>query len=176
MTLPIVNIAAINHVARVDEELCSPHSLEEVTWSLHLRHELDEELGASICVNTLHKTIDSTNKSGGRRKSIVVNDRRIISIHIRHDSCLIYSRSRRSKNRNGVVGRAMRHHAHGDEHDHEIEENGKVGQDAEFLECADLTEAKAAEGPDKTANGIAKFELGDLRKGLAVADDDVTYA
>jgi len=70
----------------------------------------------------------------------------------------------------------MRHHAHGDEHDHEIEENGKVGQDAEFLECADLAEAKTTEGPDKTADGIAEFELGDLGKGLAVADDNVTNA
>ena len=70
----------------------------------------------------------------------------------------------------------MRHHAHGDEHDQEIEENGKVGQDPKFLECANLTDSKATDGPNETADSIAKFEFGDLGKGLAVADDNVTNA
>lgn len=68
----------------------------------------------------------------------------------------------------------MRHHAHGDKHDQDVDENGSIGQNPEFLERTDLTDEIAAKGPNKTADGVAEFELGDLRNGLAVADDYVT--
>ena len=176
LSLPIVNIATINHVARIDEELCPPHGLEEITRPLHLGHEFDEKLSTCICVNALHKAIDATNNTARIRKSVVVNDRWIIPIRIRQDSGLIYCRSSRSKNSDRKIRRAMCHHAHGDEHNQEIEENGKVGQYPKFLECADLTNGKATDGPNETADGIAKFEFGDLGKGLAVANDNVSNA
>jgi hypothetical protein len=176
LSLEIVDIAAINHVARIDEELCSPHGLEKITGSLHLCHEFDEKLSTGICVNTLHETVNGANKTARIRKSVVVNDRWIISVRIRCDGGQINCRSSRPKNRNRIVRRAMCHHAHADEHDHEIEENRSVGQDPKFLECADLTDTKANERPNETADGIAEFEFGDLGKGLAVADDDITDA
>jgi len=176
LSLPVVDVATINHVARVDEELGSPHGLEEITWSLHLPHELYEKLSTGICVNALHETVNTTNDTTGIRKSVVVDDGRIIAIGIWCDGYWINGRSCRSEDGYREVGRAVRHHAHGDEHDEEIEENGKVGQDSEFLECSHLADGKASDSPDETADGIAESELRDLRNGLAVTDDDVSNA
>ena len=33
LALPVVDVATVDHVASVDEELCSPHSFKEITRS-----------------------------------------------------------------------------------------------------------------------------------------------
>lgn len=114
--MEIVDITSVNHVARVDEELCTPHGLEEITWSLHLRHELDEQLSTGVCVHTLHESVDAPDDTARVGKSIVVDYRWVISVRIRRDGGRVNSRSGRPENRNGIVGGAVRHHAHADEH------------------------------------------------------------
>jgi len=52
LPLPIICVTTIDHIARVDEELCSPHCFEKVARPSQLRHELDEKLGTGICINT----------------------------------------------------------------------------------------------------------------------------
>jgi hypothetical protein len=81
LALEIIYVASINHVAGVDKELSSPHSLEEIPRSLHLCHEFDEELSTSIRIDTLHQTVDSTYDAAGVWESTVVYDRWVDSIH-----------------------------------------------------------------------------------------------
>jgi len=63
---------------------------------------------------------------------------------------------------------------HRDKHDQKVEKDGCVCQDAKLLQSPNLTNYKASNCPDQTAYGIAKFELADLRKRLAIADDNDT--
>ena len=54
LSLVVVHEASVNHIASVNEELGAPHGLDEIVRSLHFRHKLDEQLGASIRVHPLH--------------------------------------------------------------------------------------------------------------------------
>ena len=72
LSLEIVHKASVNHVAAVYKKLGTPHGLDEVVRSFHFRHELDEELGASIGVHALHQTVDGSDQAGRVGKAIVV--------------------------------------------------------------------------------------------------------
>lgn len=58
--LPLVAVheEAVKHVAEVDEELGSPHGLEEVVGTAHFGHEFDEQHCTAIGVDCLHQTVD----------------------------------------------------------------------------------------------------------------------
>lgn len=62
LSLVAVHEQPVNHVTNVNEELRSPHSLEEVTRSFHLGHKFDEDHGTAICVDCLHESVDSSPK------------------------------------------------------------------------------------------------------------------
>lgn len=108
LSLEIIHIAPVNHVAGVDEELCPPHGLDEVGWSAHLGHELNEELGATICVHTLHQPVNRANKTGRIGKPIVVYDGRVRSGRgIWGNGGCVDGSARASEDGNGVVGRGV---------------------------------------------------------------------
>lgn len=92
---------------------------------------------------------------------------------IRLNRSWVSDSSGRSKDRYRIIRWTVRHHSHSDEHDQEIDENGSICKDPELLERTDLPHKKAANGPNETADGVAKFEFGDLRNSLAVTDDNV---
>ena len=59
LALVAVEEEAVKHVDDVDEELGAPHSLDEVEWAAHLRHELREQHSSAVRVDGLHETVDS---------------------------------------------------------------------------------------------------------------------
>jgi len=52
LALEVIYKASVHEVHGVDEELCSPHSFDEVTGSFHLGQEFHEELSACVCQNS----------------------------------------------------------------------------------------------------------------------------
>ncbi len=60
--LPLVRINedTKQHVTKIDECLSTDHTLPKVERSPHLRHELDEQRGTTIRVNSLHQSNDLT--------------------------------------------------------------------------------------------------------------------
>jgi hypothetical protein len=126
LSLEVVDIATIYHVACIDEELCSPHGLQEITRSFHLTHKIDEKLSAGICVNSLHQPVDATYDTFRIRKSVVVFNRWVDSSCIRCNRSWVSDSSGRSKDRYRIVGRTVRHHSHSDEHDQEVDENRSI--------------------------------------------------
>ena len=63
-------------------------------------------------------------------------------------------------------------YTHADEHNHQVDEDGSISEPAILLQSSNLADSETDEGPDQTANSVAKSELGNLRDGLAIADDD----
>jgi hypothetical protein len=53
--------------------------------SFHLSHKLNEQLSASVCVNTLHQTVDAADDTVRIRKSVEVFNRGVDSSCIRGD-------------------------------------------------------------------------------------------
>ena len=74
LTLVVVDVETVDHIDRVDEELGTPHRLDEVTGSLHFCHKFDEELGASIGVDALHEPINGADETTWIGKTSVVSD------------------------------------------------------------------------------------------------------
>ena len=66
--------------------------------------------------------------------------------------------------------------AHGQEDDEQVDPDGEVGEPAEFLQRANLTEEEAGQGPDETADGVAQLELRRFGQRLAVGNDDDGHA
>jgi hypothetical protein len=51
--LKMIYVAAIDQVDRVDEELSTPHRLDEIVRSSHLGHEFNKELRTTVGEDTL---------------------------------------------------------------------------------------------------------------------------
>lgn len=63
LSLVEVNKRSIGHVAGIDEELSTPHGLEEIARSLKLGHELDKQLCTSVRIDTIHETVDGAREA-----------------------------------------------------------------------------------------------------------------
>ena len=173
LSLVIVDVASIDHVAGVDEELGSPHGLDKVTRSLHFSHELDEELSSTVRIHTLHQAVDGPNQAVWVRETVVVLYGRVNArIGIRGDVGRNRGTTGGAKNRNGIVGRAVCDDTHRDEHDEQVHPDGRVREPAVFGESSHLTNEETNDGPDQTANGVAKLELRYLGNGLSITDHD----
>ena len=171
--LPLVTVAeeTVEHVHEVDEGLGGPHGLDEIARPPHLRHELDEELRASVRSDTLHEAVDGANEVGWVRETSIVFDWWVYAVdwcHIVRDC----GRSSRAKSCDPVVWRAVRDGAHGDGHERQIGPDSGVGKPSKLLQGANLADSEAANGPTQTADGIAELELGNLGNGLSITDDD----
>ena len=59
----MVDEASVDEVDAIDEELRSPHGLDEVGRSPHLGQELDEELGASVGQHAGQQTVDGSDQA-----------------------------------------------------------------------------------------------------------------
>ena len=58
LTLEVIDVASINEVHAVDEELRSPHGFDKVTRPLHLSQELHKKLSASIRQHARQQAVD----------------------------------------------------------------------------------------------------------------------
>ena len=65
--------------------------------------------------------------------------------------------------------------AHGDEHDHKIHPDGGVSQPTVLGKSPHLADTKSNDGPDQTADSVAKLEFGHLRDSLSIADHDQAH-
>jgi len=61
----------------------------------------------------------------------------------------------------------------GQDHDDDVDPDGKIGDPAEFLECTDLTKDHTKNSPDDAAHNIADAVV-DLRQTLSVTNDNNT--
>ena len=67
----------------------------------------------------------------------------------------------------------MRHDAHRDENDEQVDEDGRVGQPAVVAQRAHLADAEAHQYENDAADGVAEAEFGHLADALPVLDDDL---
>jgi hypothetical protein len=104
-----------------------------------------------------------------------MNDRRVDSIRIRGDGRRVGHTTSGSEDRNCIVWRTVCEDTHRDEHDQEIDKHGSICQYAVLLKCADLAKCKTKDRPNQTADCVAELEFSDLRKRLAIADDNDTH-
>lgn len=173
LSLVEVNKRSIGHVAGVDEELGTPHGLEEIPRSLKLGHELDEQLCSSVSIDTIHETIDGAGEAVGRRRNAAMSfDRRISSVGKWRDRCATQGSSSRTGLSSTIVGLAVGHHTHTDEHDHQVKDHSKVRQEAQLVKRPDLSQEETHNGPDQAAYDIAKAEFGHLRNRKTIADNE----
>lgn len=63
-------------------------------------------------------------------------------------------------------------HAHRDEHDEQVDPDGKVCEETKLLESPDLAKQKSGNSPHDDTDRIAEFEFTDLGEGFAVTDKD----
>lgn len=80
----MVDVASVDEVDAVDEELRSPHGLDEVAGAAHLSKELHEQLGAGVRQHTRQKAIDRPDQAIGRQV-VVVDDGRVGAVRQRRD-------------------------------------------------------------------------------------------
>src|ERR1700722_4178592 len=99
-------------------------------------------------------------------------DRRIVSVGIWGDAGGVCDAARRTQDRDCIVGRAVRHNSHSDEHDQEVYVDGQVCEPAILLQSTHLPDEESANGPDQTTDGITKVKFRNLRDSLSVADDN----
>ena len=148
LTLVTVHEEAVEHVPEVDERLGAPHGCEEVSWRFHLCHELGEYHCAAVGEDGLHGAAD------GAREAVLGREAAGCLHGGKHawgdwfDEGPVGDRGAGGLFPGGVVGVGVCCCAHGDEHAEEVNPDGAVGDPAEFLECADLSEDEADERPD----------------------------
>lgn len=131
LALEVVDVAAVDEVDGVDEELRTPHRLDEVVRSLHLGHELDEELRAAVGKDTRKQAVDGADERGRVGQAPVVDNVWIDAGRgVGCDAGGINEAAGRAEDRDGVIGRAVRHDAHGDEDDKQIKRDGHAREPA----------------------------------------------
>ncbi len=177
LPLPIVHVGAVRHVTSIDEELRAPHRFEEVSGSLELCHEFDEQLRSGVRVDAIHQAVDGADETVGRGGDTTVRlDRRVGSVDIWRDGVAAEGGTSRASLGGLVIRLAVRHDTHADEHDEEIEDDGEVGQPAELVQGPYLAGEEPHDGPDQAAHDVAQPELRNLRYRETVADDNNTDA
>ena len=98
LSLEVIAVTSVNHIANVDKGLGTPHRLDKVIRTSHLGHEFNKELGTTVGIDTLHQTIDGPDQAIRVRQAIVMNYRRICSSHwIRRNRIRIGRASSRSE-------------------------------------------------------------------------------
>lgn len=103
-------------------------------------------------------------------------DGRISPVGKWRNRCTTQGSSSRTSLSSPIVGLAMGHHTHTDEHDHQVENHSEVRQEAQFVESSDLSEEEAYNRPDQAADDITEAELGHLRDRKTIADNKDTNA
>lgn len=170
LTLEAIDEEAVEHVADVDEELGTPHALQEVTRTLDLGHEFREDHGSTICIDGLHHTVDRGAEVALVGKASAMGDSGEGAVD-RCDQFWVDGVAGRG-GRGGVQRRRIGGSTHGNEHDGQVNEDSGVGQPAELLQRPNLTQGKAGQGPHETAHGVTELELGCLRQRFSIGDDD----
>lgn len=173
LALPVVLVAAVDQVDGVDEELRAPHRLDEVVRPPHLRHELDEELRAAVGEDALQQAVDRADQAAGVGEAVVVDDRGVVACGVGGDGGDVCGAAGGAERRDGVVGGRVRHDAHGDEDDEQVEEDGGVGEPAVVPQRAHLADEEADGHEDDAADDVAQAELAELGDALAEEDDDL---
>lgn len=160
LSLVKVDKRSIRHVARIDEELGSPHGLEKVPGSLKLSHKLNKQLRSSVCIDAIHETIDRASEAVGRRGNAAISlNGRIRPVGRRCNREAAQGSSSRASLSSCIVGLTVSHDAHADEHDQKIQDHRKIGQEAELVQGSDLAREEANNRPDQAAHNVAKVEL-----------------
>lgn len=113
LALEVINIRTVDHIHGIDEELRSPHDLEEVPRALQFSHELDKQLRTSVRVYTLHETDQPSNESiAGRRHPGVGPYRWVRAVVEWSNRGASECSPGPSGLSSGVVGLAVGNHAH----------------------------------------------------------------
>jgi hypothetical protein len=63
-------------------------------------------------------------------------------------------------------------HAHGDEHDEQVDPDGEVCEETKLLESPDLAKEKSGNGPYDDTDRVAEFEFADLGESFSITDKD----
>ena len=152
--------------------MSDPHGLEEVPWSLHLSHEVGEDVRASISEHCVHDTIECSNKASGIRDVGVVLDRRIQPVlHLFdtsvHQGCAGTEDTSCSEIRLGVGS-----YSHRQDHNEDVHEDSCIGKPTELLEGPDLAKDHTNNDQDHYTDNVAELEFGDDRKSQSVRDGD----
>ena len=172
LALEVVYEAAVDQVDAVDEELRSPHGLDEVAGPAHLGHELHEQLRAGVRQNARQQAVDRPDQAT-RRQAIVVHDGWVGEVSQLLDGLGVNDAASGSQGRDGVVGGRVRDDAHSDKDNQEVEPHSEVSHPSIRLERADLRDEEASDDEDHGADHVAQLELGHLRDVLAELDRDL---
>jgi len=62
LSLKVVDVASVDEVDSVDEELREPHGLDKIPRASHLGHDFDKELGTAVGEDAGHEAVDGANK------------------------------------------------------------------------------------------------------------------
>ena len=105
LALEVVDVAAVDEIDAVDEELRGPHGLDEVARAAHLGHELDEELRAAVGEDALEKAVERADQAARVRQAAVMPDGRVGACRrIRRDGRRIDCTARGAQLGDRVVG------------------------------------------------------------------------
>lgn len=79
LTLEIVHVQSVHHVAEVGESLGAPHGLEKMPRLRHFGHEVEKDLGTAVGVDGVHETVDRSAEVERIGKTGKVRDCRIVA-------------------------------------------------------------------------------------------------
>lgn len=126
LALVCVHEQAVEHVADVDEELRSPHALQEVVRAFHLGHKFGKQHRTTVRVHGLHQTIDGRAKVGWVGKACRMGDRWEDTGGIGSHQVWIHAVTGRASS-GRIQRRRVCGDTHGDEHNQEIDPHREIG-------------------------------------------------